>query len=302
MGSPEFAVPTLQALIARGHEVVCVYSQPPRPAGRGKKLRQTAIHDAADLAGLPVLTPTSLKSDEAQQVFASHQADVAIVAAYGLLLPRAILETPRLGCLNVHASLLPRWRGAAPIHRAILAGDAVTGISIMQMSVGLDEGPVLMRNEIAITPDMTSASLHDALAAAGGPLLIEAMEALNKGELTAEEQDDTATIYAKKLTKAEAAIDWTKSADELDRQIRAFTPWPGATLRYGDEVIKVQSATPDMARTTEAMPGTVLDNDLAVACGSGVLTLERLQRPGKKPLDREDFLRGLPLEPGTKLD
>ena len=181
MGSPEFAVPSLQAVINRGHDIVCVYSQPPRPAGRGKKLRQTAVHDAAEKAGIPVLTPTSLKTEEAQREFASHKADLAVVAAYGLLLPQVILDTPRLGCLNVHASLLPRWRGAAPIHRAILAGDPMTGISIMQMTLGLDEGPVLAREEVAITPDMTSASLHDVLAATGGPLLVEAMEALDRG-------------------------------------------------------------------------------------------------------------------------
>ncbi len=302
MGSPEFAVPTLQALVNRGHDIVCVYSQPPRPAGRGKKLRQTAVHDAAEKAGIPVLTPTSLKTEEAQGEFASHKADLAVVAAYGLLLPQVILDTPRLGCLNVHASLLPRWRGAAPIHRAILAGDPVTGISIMQMTLGLDEGPVLAREEIAITPDMTSASLHDVLAATGGPLLVEAMEALDRGELTAEGQDDAASVYAQKLTKAEAALDWTKSADALDRQIRAFTPWPGATLRFGEEVIKVLGATPDTSRQTNAKPGTLVDEDLSVACGQGVLHLKRLQRPGKKPLDKDDFLRGLPLKTGTKLD
>jgi len=298
MGSPDFAVPTLQALVARGHDVVCVYSQPPKPAGRGGKLRKTAVHEAADALGIAVRTPNSFKSEEALADFQALDLDAAVVAAYGLILPQSILDAPRLGCLNVHASLLPRWRGAAPIHRAILAGDEKSGVTIMQMVAALDAGPMLSVRDVPIGSRMTSADLHDRLADTGGPLLVETLEAVAAGDLRGVDQDEAAVTYAAKLSKDEAPLDWTRPAADLDRQIRAFTPWPGATFRRGEEVVKVLEAEPAEGR---GAPGAVLDDAFLVACGEGALRLTRLQRPGKKPMAAGDLLRGWPVLPGETL-
>ena len=298
MGSPEFAVPTLKALLDRGHDVVCVYSQPPKPAGRGGKLRKTPVHQAAEAAGIEVRTPSSLKTPEALAEFQALNLDAAVVAAFGFILPQSILDAPRLGCLNVHASLLPRWRGAAPIHRAVLAGDAKSGVTIMQMVAALDAGPMLLTEEVTITPRMTSADLHDRLAELGGPALLCALEGLAAGTVTPVEQDESQVTYAAKLSKEEAPLDWTKPAQDLDRQIRAFTPWPGATLTVKDEVVKVLDAEPDDGA---GQPGEVLDDGLLVACGTGALRLKKLQRPGKKAMAAEDLLRGWPVPKGTIL-
>lgn len=298
MGSPDFAVPTLEALLERGHQVVCVYSQPPKPAGRGGKLRKTPVHEAAEAAGIEVRTPRSLKTPEALADFQALDLDAAVVAAYGLILPQSILDAPKLGCLNVHASLLPRWRGAAPIHRAVLAGDPKSGVTIMQMVAALDAGPMLLTEEVDITPHMTSADLHDRLAELGGPALICALEGVAAGTVTPLEQDESQVTYAAKLAKEEAPLDWAKSAEELDRQIRAFTPWPGATFTVKEEVVKVLDAAPEPGN---GQPGEVLDDALLVACGTGALRLKKLQRPGKKAMAAEDLLRGWPLPRGTRL-
>lgn len=298
MGSPDFAIPTLRDLVDRGHDVVCVYSQPPKPAGRGGKVRRTPVHLAAEELGVDVRTPTTLKTDTALGEFKELALDAAIVAAYGLILPQSILDAPRLGCLNVHASLLPRWRGAAPIHRAILEGDSESGVTIMQMVAALDAGPMLAKRAVPISAHTTSSDLHDQLAALGGPLLIDVLEHVAKGDLVGEPQDDAAVTYAAKLSKEEAALDWTKSSEALDRQIRAFTPWPGATIQRGDERIKILKAEPS---TGAGRPGETLDDKLLVACGAGALRLTCLQRPGKKPLAAEDLLRGWPVPRGELL-
>lgn len=298
MGSPDFAVPTLDALLARGHDVVCVYSQPPKPAGRGGKLRKTPVHEAAEAAGLEVRTPTSLKTPEALAEFQALELDAAIVAAYGLILPQTILDAPKYGCLNVHASLLPRWRGAAPIHRAVLAGDAKSGVTIMQMVAALDAGPMLLTEEVTIMPRMTTVELHDRLAALGGPALLCALEGVAAGTVTPVDQDEGQVTYAAKLSKEEAALDWSKPADELDRQIRAFTPWPGATFILQDETIKVLEAEPENGN---GAPGEVLDGALLVACGTGALRLKKIQRPGKKAMAAEELLRGWQVPRGTRL-
>lgn len=299
MGSPDFAVPTLKALLDRGHDVVCVYSQPPKPAGRGGKLRKTPVHQAAEAAGIEVRTPISLKTPEALADFQSLNLDASIVAAYGLILPQSILDVPRFGCLNVHASLLPRWRGAAPIHRSVLAGDAKSGVTIMQMVAALDAGPMLLTEEATISPRMTSADLHDRLADLGGPALLCALEGVAAGTVTPVAQDEAQVTYAAKLSKEEAPLDWTKPAEELDRQIRAFTPWPGATLSVAGEVVKVLDAEPEPG---SGQPGEILDDHLLVACGTGALRLKKLQRPGKKAMAAEDLLRGWPVPKGTSLD
>lgn len=298
MGSPDFAVPSLLALIAAGHDIIAVYSQPPRPAGRGGKMKNTPVHDAALAAGLPVHTPLSFKDADEVSRFASFSADLAVVAAYGLILPQAVLGAPRLGCVNVHASLLPCWRGAAPIQRAIQAGDTESGITIMQMEVGLDTGPMLAKAPIQIASDTTGASLHDALAGLGADLLLKTLPGIEEGTVNAEIQDRSVATYAGKLEKSEARIDWTKPAAELDRTIRAFFPWPGSSFTINGEVIKVLSAE---IVDGAGVPGTVLDDRLAVACGTGTLRLTRLQRPGKKPVPAADFLRGMELPSGTIL-
>jgi len=298
MGSPDFAVPALDALVEAGHEIVAVYAQPPRPAGRGKKDRPTAVHARADALGLPVRTPKSLRDPEEQAAFAALNLDIAVVAAYGLILPRPILDAPRLGCLNIHPSLLPRWRGAAPIQRALMAGDAETGMCIMRMEEGLDTGPVLIRERTPIGPGETAADLHDRLAIRGATLLCDALASLQAGTAREVLQPDHGVLYAPKIDKAEARIDWTRPAADLDPHIRGLSPFPGAWFEAGGERIKLLLAEP----LPQGGPsGTVLTPD-TIACGSGSLRLLRLQRAGKPAMDSADFLRGFPLEVGARLD
>ncbi|TNF22529.1 MAG: methionyl-tRNA formyltransferase [Rhodobacteraceae bacterium] len=296
MGTPEFSVPVLDALVEAGHEIAAVYCQPPRPAGRGKKDRPTPVHARAQALGLEVRHPKSLKSSDEQADFAALDADLAVVVAYGLILPQAVLDAPRRGCLNIHASLLPRWRGAAPIHRAIMAGDAQTGVCIMQMEAGLDTGPVLLREAEPIGPRDTTALLHDRLSSLGARLIVEALARLDT--LTPEPQPEQGVTYAQKIDKAEAAIDWTRSASEVDRQIRGLSPFPGAWTTAGESRVKCLMS--ELA-AGQGAPGRVLDAALTVACGSGAVRLLRLQRAGRAAQDAETFLRGMALPAGTQL-
>jgi methionyl-tRNA formyltransferase len=299
MGTPDFAVPILQALMAAGHDVVAVYTQPPRPAGRGHREQPSPVHRAAEVAGITVHTPTKLDAAE-QERFRALELDAAVVAAYGLILPKAVLSAPRLGCLNVHASLLPRWRGAAPIQRAILAGDSETGVTIMQMDEGLDTGPMLLAESAPIEPETTAATLHDQLAALGARLIVRALAGQADGTLVPRPQPAEGVTYAKKLTRDEGRLDWTKPAVELERAVRALSPAPGVWFERGGERIKVLAATL-AERRADAVPGTVLDDALTIACGSGALRLSRVQRAGRAAVDAEAFLRGYPLRPGTRL-
>jgi len=283
MGTPDFSVPALDALHA-AHTIVCVYTQPPRPAGRGKKDRPTPVHTRALELDLPVRHPARLKLPEDQAEFAALNADVAVVVAYGLILPQAVLDAPRLGCLNIHASLLPRWRGAAPIHRAVLAGDAETGICIMQMEAGLDTGPVILREATPIGPDDTTASLHDRLARMGAAGILRALE----GDLTSTPQPEEGVTYAAKIDKAEARIDWTRPAVEIDRQIRALSPFPGAWCMVGEERLKLLSSR---AVAGHGQAGKVLER-LTIACGEGAVQVTLAQREGKRPMIPDDLLRG----------
>ena len=294
MGSPDFAVPTLRALHAAGHEIAAVYAQPPRPAGRGRHVSCCPVHVAADALGLPVRHPESLRRDQdAQAAFAALRLDAAVVAAYGLILPQAMLDAPRRGCLNVHASLLPRWRGAAPIQAAVLAGDRVSGITIMQMDAGLDTGAMLLRGELPIGPRGTAAALHDALAALGAELALRALREAPPRQ----PQPAQGATYAPKLTRADGLLDWSRPAEALDRQVRALNPWPGTWCHWGNEALKVVEAEPSDGA---GVPGTVLDG-LTVACGSGALRLLRVQRPGRAPMAADTFLRGTPIAAGTML-
>ena len=266
MGTPDFAVPTLAALVAAGHDVVAVYSQPPRKAGRGENLRPSPVHAWAEAHGLEVRTPTSLRKAEAQAELAALDADAGVVAAYGLILPKEVLEAPRLGCFNVHASLLPRWRGAAPIQRAIMAGDAETGITIMAMDEGLDTGPMLLTERVPIGPATTAGNLHDALAEIGGPLMVRALAGIADGTLSPTQQPDDGVTYAAKIDKAEARIDWSRPAVELDRLVRGLSPFPGAWFEVGGERVKLLLAAPT---TGSGDAGTVLDDHPTIACGDG---------------------------------
>jgi methionyl-tRNA formyltransferase len=300
MGTPDFAVPALRALHAAGHEIAAVYTQPPRPAGRGQREQRSPVHELAAAQGWPVRTPTSLKDEAAQSEFSALAADVAVVAAYGLILPRSILAAPRYGCLNIHASLLPRWRGAAPIQRAILAGDKESGITIMQMDAGLDTGAMLLQEATPIRADDTGATLHDRLAEIGSRLIVEALHQLTAGTLAARPQPPDGITYAAKLTRDDGRLDWARPAVDLERQIRAFDPWPGAWFEFRGERIKVLAASA-VGTDASAAPGIVLDAAPSIACGGGALRLRRLQRPGKAALDAADFLRGFPLPAGTTL-
>jgi methionyl-tRNA formyltransferase len=298
MGSPDFAVPVLAALLHAGHEIACVYAQPPRPAGRGQKERPCPVHAFAAEKGLAVRTPAKLRSEAEQKAFSDLAADVAVVAAYGLILPAPILQAPRRGCINVHASLLPRWRGAAPIQRAIMAGDEETGVTIMGVDEGLDTGPMLLRGTVPITPATTASHLHDALADLGARLTVDALARLDT--LEAQAQPAEGITYAHKLERAEGRLDWTRPAAELERLIRALNPWPGVWFEYGEDRIKALAA--DVAEGNPAgPPGTVLDDRLTIACGSGALRLTRVQRAGKAPADSESFLRGYSLPAGSRL-
>ena len=299
MGTPDFAVPSLAALVEAGHEVAAVYSQPPRRAGRGQKERPSPVHAWAEEHGLPVRTPSTLRDEGTQAEFGALDLDAAIVAAYGLILPLPVLEAPRLGCINVHASLLPRWRGAAPIQRAILAGDTETGISIMMMEEGLDTGPVLRMESLPIGPEMTAGELHDALAALGGCMIAPVLADFEAGHIVPEPQDDAGTTYAKKIEKPEARIDWSEDASIVVRRIHAFAPWPGAWFSLGGERLKVLAAR---IESGDGVPGEVLDNTLRVACGSNAVRLHRLQREGKNPAAAADFLRGRKVATGTVLE
>jgi methionyl-tRNA formyltransferase len=295
MGSPDFAVPALRALHEAGHAIVAVYCQRPKPAGRGYALRPCPVQLAAERLGLPVRTPARLRTDpDAQQAFAALRPDAAVVAAYGLILPPAMLIAPRLGCLNIHASLLPRWRGAAPIQAAILAGDAETGVTIMQMDAGLDTGPMLLRESVPLTPTTTAAALHHVLAGIGARLILRA---LAEHPAPVPQPDDGVT-YAPKLTRAAGRIDWAQHAAMIDRQVRAFDPWPGTFTTLRGAVLKVLAAEP---ATASGPPGTVLDDRLTVACGGGALRLTRLQLAGRPAMAAEAFLRGHPVPPGSLL-
>ncbi|WP_171229144.1 methionyl-tRNA formyltransferase [Ruegeria sp. HKCCA4008] len=296
MGTPDFSVPVLDALVEAGHEIAAVYCQPPRPAGRGKKDRPTPVHARAQALGLDVRHPTSLKPAEEQDSFAALNADVAVVVAYGLILPQPILNAPAHGCLNIHASLLPRWRGAAPIHRAIMAGDAQTGVCIMQMEAGLDTGPVLLRQATDIGPEETTAELHDRLSAMGAALIVEALAKLPG--LTPDPQPEIGVTYAAKIDKSEARVDWSRPAVEVDRQIRGLSPFPGAWTEIEGNRVKLLASR--LAQGKGA-PGEVLNDDLYVACGQGAIELLRLQRAGKGAQDKETFLRGWPIPIGTRM-
>ncbi len=296
MGSPAFSVPVLEALVAAGHEVVCVYCQPPRPAGRGQKPRPGPVQARAEALGLMVRHPVSLKDAAAQAEFTALGADVAVVVAYGLILPQAILDAPRLGCLNIHASLLPRWRGAAPIHRAIIAGDAETGVCIMQMEAGLDTGPVLLRQATPIGEAETTGDLHDRLSAMGAALIVEALGAIDT--LVPVPQPDAGVSYAAKIDKAEARVEWDRPASEVSRLIRGLSPFPGAWCEVAGSRIKLLGVVETAGAGT---PGVALDDGLTIACGSGAVRLTRLQRAGKGAQDAQTFLRGWPVPAGTQL-
>ncbi|MDA8585300.1 methionyl-tRNA formyltransferase [Rhodobacteraceae bacterium] len=289
MGTPDFSVPPLDALVDAGLEVTAVYTQPPRPAGRGKKDRPTAVHARASALGLSVHTPTNLKSDEARATFQSHQADIAVVVAYGLILPQTILDGPTQGCLNIHASLLPRWRGAAPIHRAIMAGDSETGVAIMQMEAGLDTGPVLMTQTLAIESIDTTGTLHDKLSTLGADLITKTLTDLPN--LTPSPQPEDGITYAHKIDKTEARIDWSKPATEISRQIRGLSPFPGAWCDIDGERVKFLNAVTTLGT---AAPGTHLGG-FKIACGENAVEITKAQRPGKRPMTAEDFLRGAKL-------
>lgn len=302
MGTPGFAVPTLRALHEAGHDIVAVYTQPPRPAGRGQAPRKSPVHVVADELGLEVRTPARLKGEDEQQAFTDLALDAAIVVAYGLILPRAILQAPRLGCLNVHASLLPRWRGAAPINRAVMAGDPHSGITIMQMDEGLDTGAMLRKESEPIDPTMTAGELHDTLAEIAGPTIVETLAALDEGWLEPEPQPDHGITYADKISKQEARIDWSLPADKLDATIRGLSPFPGAWFEVEING-KTQRVKVLRSCTAEGSgnPGEVLDTALTVACGTGAVQLLMLQREGKKAQQADEFLRGCAVPPGTRL-
>jgi methionyl-tRNA formyltransferase len=299
MGTPDFAVPILRALIAAGHEIDAVYCQKPRPKGRGHRPLPSPVQAAAEGLGLPLRMPERLDADEAA-AFAALALDAAVVAAYGLILPKPVLAAPRLGCLNVHASLLPRWRGAAPIERAIMEGDSKTGVTIMQMDEGLDTGPVLLAETVPIGPETTAAALYERLAALGARLIIAALEGRANGRLVPHPQPDVGATYAKKLRREEGRLDWRLSASALERRIRALNPAPGTWFALGEERIKVLAAECAEA-SSGAAPGTVLDASLRIACGDGALRPLVLQRAGKAPQPRESFLRGFSIAAGTVL-
>ncbi len=296
MGTPDFSVPVLDALVVAGHEIAAVYCQPPRPAGRGKKDRPTPVQARAEALGLEVRHPVSLRGAREQAEFAALDADVAVVVAYGLILPQEVLDAPRHGCLNIHASLLPRWRGAAPIHRAIMAGDAETGVCIMQMEAGLDTGPVLLRRATSIGTEETTGALHDRLSMMGAELIVEALARLP--DLEPQPQPGAGVTYAEKISKSEARIDWTRPAEEIDRKIRGLSPFPGAWTMVEGERVKLLGAR---LAEGEGRPGEVLDDALRVACKAGAVQLTRLQRAGKGAQDAATFLRGWPVPAGARL-
>ena len=303
MGTPDFAVPTLARLAADGHAIAAVYTRAPARAGRGMSLRPSPVHALAETLGAPVLTPATLKTAEAAETFAGHRADVAVVVAYGMLLPQAILDLPRYGCLNLHGSLLPRWRGAAPIQRAVMAGDAESGVGVMRMEKGLDTGPVALEARVPITPGMSAGELHDALMPVGAGLMAQALQALDGGGLTFHAQPDEGVVYAHKITNEEARIDWSREAAAVAAQINGLSPFPGAffeaDLGKGPERVKVLRALPAEGR---GEPGTLLDGEATIACGTGAVRLLELRRAGKGgSATGGEFVRGARLAPGARL-
>ncbi len=300
MGAPDFAVPTLDALIDAGHEIAAVYTQPPRPAGRGKHPRPTPVQTRAAALGLPVRCPVSLRGAPEQEAFRALEADAAVVVAYGLMLPVPVLEGARLGAWNLHASLLPRWRGAAPIQRAIMAGDRETGVCVMRMEAGLDTGPVLACARTPIGPEDTAGALHDRLAAMGAPLMVEALDGIARGRLHPTPQEEEGATYARKIEKSEARIDWSAPADRIDLKIRGLSPFPGAWCEIAGERVKIHLCRPEAGKPGAA-PGTALDDRLLIACGRGALRLLRLQRAGRGPMDAAESLRGFPVPAGARL-
>ena len=302
MGTPDFAVPTLLELVAHGHDIAAVYTRAAKPAGRGMKLQPTPVEIEALRLGLPVLTPATLKTPEAEATFRAHLADAAVVVAYGMILPQTILDVPDLGCFNLHGSLLPRWRGAAPINRAIMAGDAESGVMVMKMDVGLDTGDVAMAERIAITDAMTAQDLHDALAPLGADLMGRAMGALERGRLQLSRQSEIGVTYAAKIDKAEARIDWTRPAHAVLRHIHGLSPFPGAwcELPLDGELVRVKILRCALADGA-GEPGDLRDEHLTIACGMGAIRIIELQRAGKAPMKAVDFLRGTPLRPPLRL-
>lgn len=306
MGTPAFSVPALVELIAAGHDVAAVYTQPPRPAGRGQKLTKSPVHEMAESHGIDVRHPETLREPADRAAFAALDLDLAVVVAYGLILPRAVLEAPRLGCINLHASMLPRWRGAAPMQRAIMAGDTVTAMQVMQMEKGLDTGPVLLSETVPIAPDETAGSLHDRLASIGADMLPRALAALERGSLEPTPQTEDGVTYAEKISSAEAQIDWRRPAHEVDCHIRGLSPVPGAWFELAGKDGKPVRCKALMSRPAEGggAPGTVLETGkaLVIACGEGAVALTRLQRAGKGVQPAEDFLRGTQLSPGDRVE
>jgi methionyl-tRNA formyltransferase len=298
MGTPDFAVPTLVEIVGRGHEVVAVYTRAPKPAGRGMELQVTPVEREARRFGIPVLTPKTLRTDEAVAEFRAHGADAAVVVAYGLILPVPVLEAVSLGCFNLHASLLPRWRGAAPINRAVMAGDAESGVMVMRMAEGLDTGPIAMAERVPVGADMTAGDLHDALARLGADLMVRALGALERGTLQLTPQPDAGVTYAAKIDKGETRIDWSKAWKAVHDHCRGLSPFPGAWFELAGQRIKV-------LRTTQGegagAPGTVLDDRLTIACQDGAVRVLEVQRAGKQPMKTEEFLRGARIGPGTRL-
>lgn len=298
MGTPDFSVPALKNLINSKHSVVAVFTQPPKPKGRGYEVQESPIHLVAKSAGIPVETPKSLKNYPLESL-KKYQADVAVVAAYGLILPKAVLEIPRLGCINIHASLLPRWRGAAPIQRAIEAGDTESGVTIMQMDEGLDTGDMLLMKRCPVLSATTGQSLHDEISSLGSEAILEALDFLEQGKITPQAQPLEGITYAHKLQKEEGRLDWAQDARILERKIRAFYPWPGTFFKSANETVKVLEAQYVDASGT---PGQILDDQLTVACGHGALRILKLQKAGKSAMNAKDFLNGIRLVPGTHLE
>jgi methionyl-tRNA formyltransferase len=302
MGTPEFALPTLAGILQAGHDVAAVYTQPPRPAGRGMVLRKSPVHMLAERSGLAVLTPKSLRGPPEQQAFAAHGADVGVVVAYGLILPKPVLDAPRHGCLNLHASALPRWRGAAPIQRAVMAGDTATAATIMRMDDGLDTGPVCCAEPIAIGADMTAGELHDAMAEKGAQLTVQALALIERGALSCTAQRSEGVTYAAKIGKDETRIDFSRPAREVHNQVRGLSPAPGAWLEiaHGGKPERIKVLRSEIAEGG-GPPGILLDAALTIACGEGAVRLREVQRAGKRPMAAAEFLRGISLEPGAQL-
>jgi methionyl-tRNA formyltransferase len=298
MGTPDFAVPTLIELAARGHEIAAVYTRAAKPAGRGMDLQRTPIEREARRLALPVRTPKTLKDDDVQKIFHAHNADAAVVVAYGLILPKPILEAPRIGCFNVHASLLPRWRGAAPINRAIMAGDAESGVTIMKMDEGLDTGAMAMAERTAIGADMTAGELHDALSRVGADLMLRVLAAAERDSLSLTPQPANGVTYAEKISKNETRIDWGKSWKQVHDHIRGLSPFPGAWFEFDGVRVKVLRS---IRGESAGPPGILLDNRLTVACGDGAVQLVQVQRAGRQPMSADEFLRGTPVKAGARV-